>query len=275
MKENNDARNTRIALIVALIGAISALGAAIVSGIFTIRAAEITANTKPIPIAVTQVILNNGSTATAILTNTISPVPTKLLYTSTPNNPTINDWSFNYFPSNDEIITYLNSIDKQAYSANDSVWSIDEEAKTSDNPIKVYNDLQEWGRLSGYFRLIQANCSSPNKIAFLQLGITLFKNSSGAREYWNWQKSDAEKSFLQVESNNDAGEAAHMAINNKVKSPCGDRDWHLVLLGFQRNNAVGLITSSGISSNISDLQLESIAKKYAQLVDFEITRLSK
>lgn len=309
MPETNGSPNARIAIFVAIIGAVATLSAAVVGGLFAIQAAQIQANNSATSTTVTMITPTVSATntpnppftpqlmptmlpsSTLSATNTprrsLTPKatfttvpastlePTEPTLTAAAREPIVPSWSMDFFPSQAEVNQYLSSTDAHFYLAHDSILSNDEAAQRYDNPIEEFNNYLKWGRLTKYVRYFESTCGPFDRVLLLSNSATLFKGNDGAAKSWGKSGYQFKAASVSFESSTEVGDEAFIAIEAFQGCDNGSIALRGLTIGFHRNNVEGLAAVTGVSGRISDKELRAIALRYARLLDFRILRESK
>ena len=183
---------------------------------------------------------------------TETPLPT--LATQLVFDDSQSDWLL----SSDEIPN------KMDYTENGLI-SNEEAAKKFDNPAEAFSNLNESGRVNGYYQRYVNDCSLKTGLREIATEVVFYKDPSGAQKGLDLPYLEGETQTIST-----IGESGYIVWMFQKSSCEPADDIRSVYIAFRRLNVIGFVYVSSIDGTMKDDDLLAIVTRLAKHLDLKL-----
>lgn len=198
-------------------------------------------------------------TPTSTLTPTVPPTEVEI---STPTpSPVLDGAPKDWLPSSDDIPIKLEYYQGVSVSNEDV-------AKFYENPTEVFNNLKEWGRITGFYNQYYDGCHSKSEMREILVQTVLYKNALGAQKGLDWAISyNEDQNPKEISELGENGYLYWVSTQNICDPP---EDTRYVNMLFRRLNVIGVVSVGSVEGTISDDDMLSLAIRLGKLIDLRL-----
>lgn len=135
---------------------------------------------------------------------------------------------------------------------------------------QVLQDLQRWGRITGYQRTYgYPDEAQPSRVYRVFVQSVVYESAAGAEQGFAWGRTTSDSAAdasARSQSIGGIGEHAYLLARNDRFG----RDVRLVEVAFKRHNVLGMISLATIPGSLRDQDVGALAIQLARLMDLNI-----
>lgn len=207
----------------------------------------------------------NSSDYTVLPTEIINPIPTKipqelLVSLSKPLKE--------FLPDSSEITNGM-KVSEETVTTNEDI------AKLRDDPVQILQQINEWGRVSGYWKsyLNQDGCEAKTGLRELTMQTVLFFTSKGAQNAYLFYNQE-QKETLEIdrfESAPSVGDQNELIYFSDGESDCETPEQlQCISINFTRANVLGSVYACSLKNENSENELKQEILRLAKIMDLNI-----
>lgn len=185
--------------------------------------------------------------------------------TALPEEPLLSGSPEEWLPPADEIPAEMQLQDSGS-GTNEEI------ANQFENSEEVLARLTEWGRLSNFMQIYAHPDACTGQVGLREvfLQTVLYETEAGAAQALAWYADRSAERADRAETTAAVGQAGHIFWLND-QSNCQPPDaLAIVSIGFQRYNALGFVDVSSMAADEVDANMQTLALRLAQIIDYKL-----